>query len=169
MTLHADLLAQARFLARREPKRVKQASLRRAISAAYYALFHLLGFEASRLFVRDDRLLYRLSRVYGHSEMNDVSKSFAKGQWPNTFNPVKGVFSIPQELKDVAQAFVDLQEARHNADYDLAARFTRRDALVLGGRAAKAFRDWKAIREDDLARIYLGCFLLWNRWDKSRS
>jgi len=37
MSLHADLLAQAEYLAKKEPKRPRQASLRRAISAAYYA------------------------------------------------------------------------------------------------------------------------------------
>ncbi len=42
MPLAQDLLEQARHLANREPKRPKQASLRRAVSRAYYALFHLL-------------------------------------------------------------------------------------------------------------------------------
>jgi uncharacterized protein (UPF0332 family) len=42
MALAEDLLEQARHLAKREPKRPKQASLRRAVSAAYYSLFHLL-------------------------------------------------------------------------------------------------------------------------------
>ena len=42
MTLAADLLKQAERLAKLEPKRPKQASLRRSISAAYYSLFHLL-------------------------------------------------------------------------------------------------------------------------------
>ena len=42
MPLHGDLLEQAEHLARREKQRPKQASLRRAISTAYYALFHLL-------------------------------------------------------------------------------------------------------------------------------
>ena len=37
MTLPADLLKQAGFLARRERKRPSQASLRRAVSASYYA------------------------------------------------------------------------------------------------------------------------------------
>lgn len=39
MSLHADLLKQARHLATKERRRPSQASLRRAISAAYYALF----------------------------------------------------------------------------------------------------------------------------------
>ena len=42
MSLATDLLEQADHLARRERKRPKQASLRRAVSAAYYGLFHLL-------------------------------------------------------------------------------------------------------------------------------
>src|SRR5580658_10967433 len=42
MPLANDLLEQAYHLARREPKRPRQASLRRAVSTSYYALFHLL-------------------------------------------------------------------------------------------------------------------------------
>lgn len=45
MGLPEDLLEQAGHLARRERKRPRQASLRRAVSAAYYALFHLLTSE----------------------------------------------------------------------------------------------------------------------------
>jgi hypothetical protein len=41
-SLHDQLLAQAWLLAKKEPKRPLQASLRRAVSAAYYAVFHLL-------------------------------------------------------------------------------------------------------------------------------
>jgi len=46
MSLHYDLLEQAQHLANRERKQPRQASLRRAISSAYYALFHLLISEA---------------------------------------------------------------------------------------------------------------------------
>lgn len=49
MSLHTDLLKQATILATREPRRPFQASLRRAASAAYYALFHLLVEEGTRL------------------------------------------------------------------------------------------------------------------------
>ena len=34
MTLHGELLKQARFLARKEPKKPTQASLRRSVSAS---------------------------------------------------------------------------------------------------------------------------------------
>ena len=42
MAFAQDLLEQSRHFANREPKRPRQASLRRAISTAYYALLHLL-------------------------------------------------------------------------------------------------------------------------------
>ncbi len=43
MSLHADLLDPAEQLAQLDPRRPKQANLRRAVSSAYYALFHLLA------------------------------------------------------------------------------------------------------------------------------
>jgi hypothetical protein len=49
MSLPADLLAQARRLISQDPRRPRQASLRRAISTAYYALVHLLISEASAM------------------------------------------------------------------------------------------------------------------------
>jgi len=51
MSLARDLLEQAQHLSRREPRRPRQASLRRAISAAYYAMFHLMVQEATTLLV----------------------------------------------------------------------------------------------------------------------
>jgi uncharacterized protein (UPF0332 family) len=46
MAFADDLLKQAYHLANRESGEPKQASLRRAVSTAYYALFHLLIDEA---------------------------------------------------------------------------------------------------------------------------
>jgi uncharacterized protein (UPF0332 family) len=46
MAYHDDLLRQALQLIHQEPRNPKQASLRRAVSTAYYALFHLLISEA---------------------------------------------------------------------------------------------------------------------------
>ena len=46
MAFADDLLEQAYHLANRESGDPKQASLRRAVSTAYYALFHLLIDEA---------------------------------------------------------------------------------------------------------------------------
>jgi hypothetical protein len=50
MSLHADLLEQAGHLAQFDPTRPKQANLRRAVSSANYALFHMLASEMSALY-----------------------------------------------------------------------------------------------------------------------
>jgi uncharacterized protein (UPF0332 family) len=148
--------------------------LRRAVSAAYYALFHLLIYEASRIFVKDGDTIGMIARSYSHGEMLKISQNFAKGELPKKLHPLKATFNsagrkpIVDRLKSIAQAFVDLQEARHDADYNLRKSFTRNEAEKLIELAERAFSDWQVIRNDDLARLYLACFLLNNAWDKDR-
>ena len=82
MTLPRDLLAEARLLAEKEPRRPKQASLRRAVPDACYALFHLLVDEASRRLVGGtNRTALRscLARAFNHATMKTVAKQFAEG------------------------------------------------------------------------------------------
>lgn len=77
MSLHRDLLNQARQLATHEPRRPKQASLRRAVSAAYYALFHLLVDSASRVVVSgqgQEVLRQQVGRALGHTDMKKHAK-----------------------------------------------------------------------------------------------
>ena len=81
MSLPRDLLAQARLLATKESSRPKQARLRRAVSAAYYALFHLLVSDAvRRLLAGSDREALRncLSRAFDHAVMKRVARQFAQ-------------------------------------------------------------------------------------------
>jgi len=166
MSLHSDLLSQAQNLAMREPRRPRQASLRRAVSSAYYALFHLLIHEASSVLVTTNPLRQLMSRAFVHAEMNRVSKSFAGGNLPQRFNPITGGAIVPSNLRDVAQAFVDLQQARHEADYNLARSFSKSEAQALVDQADQAFTDWQTVRNNDVARLYLVCLLLWDRWEK---
>src|ERR1035438_5650076 len=63
MAFAEDLLEQAYHLARRERTKPRQASLRRAISTAYYALFHLLIREATGNWKRDVQRA-RLARTF---------------------------------------------------------------------------------------------------------
>ncbi len=100
--------------------------------------------------------------------MNAVSKAVSKGNFPNVINPLKRVMNVPARLQSVATAFVDLQQARHEADYNLEKTFTRSEALALLGQVEQAFEDWGTIRKDDYARLYLGCFPLWGTWNKVR-
>ena len=81
MSLPRDLLARAKLLATKEKSRPKQASLRRSVSAAYYALFHLLVDAAARRFVSGaDRQPLRncLARAFDHGVMKRVALQFAE-------------------------------------------------------------------------------------------
>ena len=168
MTIHDELLTQAEELAQGDPKRPRQVNLRRSVSSAYYALFHLLTWEASSLYVRAEHLVARLTRTYQHSEIKKVSKSVSNGEFPKWFGSICPRNSPPPDLKIVAEAFVDLQEARHMADYDLSRAFRRAQAKDAVRQAKNAFDAWKRVRNTDEARIYLGCFHLWKEWDKER-
>ncbi len=94
-----------------EPKRPRQASLRRAISAAYYALFHFLIDRATHFMISGNArasLRNQLSRCFEHGQMKTAAQAFAKEQ-----GPWVGVSAgpVPANLKSIATAFVDLQQA----------------------------------------------------------
>jgi hypothetical protein len=114
-----DLLRHARRLSRASVRRPRQADLRRAVSAAYYALFHAIAGIAADTMVGTSQV-HRGSETWRHV-YRSLEHSFAKSQCVarNTI--------VPLTLRDVANAFVVLQEGRHLADYDPFVSFFRRD------------------------------------------
>ena len=158
MSLHTDLLKQATILATREPRRPLQASLRRAASAAYYALFHLLVEEGTRLMLSGTKrkpLRDCLARAFHHGKMKTVSKQFYSGGISKKLSSGFEPEPLQSQLRIVARTFCDLQEARHDADYNRAKRFTRAETLDLIKRADDAVRKWKQVRRTLQADTYL--------------
>ncbi len=150
-----------------DPTTPKQVHLRRAVSAAYYSLFHLLTSEATRLYIRDNsELAARFNRAINHNDIVNVSNKFAKKQWPKILGQKNENFELPEKLLQVAGAISELQEARHEADYDLSRTFSRNESLGFVNMADSAFAGWAEIQNTDAARFYLSCFLLWSVWDK---
>ncbi len=180
MNLHDGLLEQAQHLLRREKRRPKQASLRRAISTAHYALFHLLTFDAARVligFIKDQPLQARIQRSFAHRQLKDVSRAFTQspsGKSPSPRLPseldefVKAIASPPPDLIEVATSFVGLFEARQRADYNVDQKYTRDEAAALVDSAVAAFEAWDRVKSDPLARVYLVSMLLTTRWDVKR-
>jgi uncharacterized protein (UPF0332 family) len=165
MSLHLDLLEQASTLAAIDRRRPKQASLRRAVSASYYALFHLLTSEASALYAAEFGLAARINRTHNHGDMKKTSAMIANDKLPRGVQPLGGGYTTPPDLKIVANAFVSLQQARHEADYDLTRTFRRQETLAFVQTANQAFEAWERVKKSDDARLFLACFLLWKRWD----
>jgi hypothetical protein len=71
MAFADDLLEQAYHLAKRERRNPRQASLRRAVSTAYYAVFHLLIDEAVGNWTIE-RQRSALARTFDHGKMKKV-------------------------------------------------------------------------------------------------
>lgn len=158
ITLHQDLLEQAFHLAKKERKRPSQASLRRSISASYYALFHYLIHEATRRICRaqDHSLLrYHLARTFQHSNMKNVAQQFSRNLTPESLRDVFESNTLNRNLVFVASSFVELQDARIEADYNLNTTFSRQKAIDLAVMSKQSFASWKQIRNTIQADTFL--------------
>ena len=120
-----DLIASARRLlgkTRRGPSR--QSDLKRAISTAYYAMFHALCWNCADCLIgktQSSRSKHAWRQAY-----RAVEHGFSKNQCKN-----KSILEqFPKEIEDFANQFVALQEKRHQADYDPFSRFTRNDVIT---------------------------------------
>ena len=169
MNLADGFLALARRLTHPDPDWPRQVGFRRAVSTAYYALFHLLTEEFARLFVQNDPgLLSRVTRTVDHKPLKDASALFSKSRitLPKSLQPKNGQFEVPEDLLTVTEAVSQLQEERELADYDRARRLTQTEAQLAVAQAEVAFQAWERIRHTDAARLFLGCFLLRDHWNK---
>ena len=167
MTLPRDLLDQAGRLLTHETKKPKQAILRRAISTAYYALFHLLGSEAGKRMAPSEpkNIEFQMQRALEHGTMKRTCQSFAGGTLPLPLQHlVTG--TIEPELRMVAKDFVDLQEARHPADYDLIHTFTKQEANDRVEKAKEAFSNWASVRKSPNAALFLVALALPKMYEK---
>jgi hypothetical protein len=165
--LPEHLLEQAWHLAQRERTRPKQASLRRAVSTAYYALFHLLIRESARQIGPNlsEENYNRVYRWFDHGAMYRVAKAFSEEtvRIPNSKDMlVRGNGGI----QFIAQSFVYLQELRHIADYDPGTVFVRGDVLATVGRVGAAFDAWTLCKKTSEANTFLLSLLLWEKWGK---
>ena len=161
--MHTQLLKQARHLATRERRRPSQASLRRSVSASYYALFHRLVDEATRMMIsRGNRRGLRecFSRAFHHADMQKLCKSLG-GSTPNArLRPAFDPLPLDPRLVSLAKSFTDLQDARHQADYNIYRSYTRQEALHFHQLSATALDDWNAIRRTPQGDAFLAALLI---------
>ena len=149
MPLAEDLLEQASLLLNKETKNPKQASLRRAVSTSYYALFHLFIQEACGNWNAPNVRDY-LARAFEHRTMYKASSAAENAAYPPPTTP-----QVAAKLRSVARAFRELQEQRHLADYSNATKWDRINAGAKVNQATTAFTDWKAIRKEHVAQRFL--------------
>ena len=72
-----------------------------------------------------------------------------RGRFPDPWDRIAPPRAPSPALVDLADTFLLLQESRHAADYDPAARFARRDVQDLVQRSEKAFRLWRRLNRHE--------------------
>jgi len=134
----------------------RQASLRRAISTAYYALFHLLISQATLNWARPE-LRPALGRLFDHGPMNTAStnKVADLNTYFNDDPPESSERIVSGHLRTVAKAFVQSQQRRIDADYNTAKEVTDFDMLTQIDIVTNAFKSWNLIRDEGIAQAYL--------------
>jgi uncharacterized protein (UPF0332 family) len=140
-----DLLADAKQLARRGGRNPKQSTLRRSVSTAYYALFHLLIAD----FVANWKLEHqraRLGRMFEHRKMSQAAFNIVTKNKPT---------AAESDMTKVIDVFAQLQEDRYSADYDVAKVWSRTDVMTTLVLADEAFKSWRNIRKEKLAQDHL--------------
>jgi uncharacterized protein (UPF0332 family) len=171
MSLAEELLEHARFLASLDEQTASQANIRRAISASYYAVFHLLSAAVAEQTSPDSPAGLRecTQRALSHSQMFNVAKAFSQ-QGQKTVKSLPKGFVLPDpisaELASIASIFQELQEARHAADYDVLKEFDSVDAISYVQEAEKVFKDWKTEKLSENAPVFLAALIFGKDWNK---
>jgi len=138
-----ELLEDAHFLADKGVTDQRQTVMRRSISTAYYAAFHLFIEDFVEHWEFPDQRA-RLGRMFGHGKMRT-------GFTPNKKNPKP----VEQALQDVITAFSELQKDRERADYDSGWRLVETDVRNAIQLAEDVFAKWRKIKDEDIARHHL--------------
>jgi hypothetical protein len=94
--------------------------------------------------------------------MKEACKSFGGGTLKK--GVAKGLpagFAIPPQIRALAETFVDLQEWRHVADYDLTERFKRSDVLSLINEVERRIQAFTQLASSNEKRFFLACLWAW--------
>ena len=125
--------------------RPRQTSLNRAVSTAYYAMFHALCRNCADTLVGtagSNRSIGAWQQTY-----RSVEHNFAKNQC--TRDEIK---RFPSGIQDFAKIFVVTQRLRHLADYDPHYRISRSNTQILIRAEQKAINKLEGTdRKDRLA------------------
>jgi len=157
------LFEQADKLITPQTGRPRQVDIRRAISAAYYAIFHGAITAAADQFVgmtnRDESRYGLLYRSVDHKWLRELCKEVQKSTPSSNFRPYTPPGGFGADIAAFAAAVVALQVKRHTADYDVTVRMNRSDAVLAIAEARAALgRFDRASQQQRLAFLSLLLF-----------
>lgn len=136
-----ELLDHADSLAGRGagPGRPRSIELRRAVSSAYYALFHELSWRGTEALVAEgpgwSTRAAHISRWVTHGDLKALCLAVTGS---GNRGLILALGEVHPDVLRVADALVTLQLARHRADYDDLYDLSRANALILIDNAREA-------------------------------
>ena len=107
-----SMIDTSKQLARLDKRKPRRANLSRAVSTAYYALFHCLAQNCADSLVgrsHSNRSTRAWNQTYRALQHGDARKRCQR----------KGIIRrFPQDIQEFAKIFCEMQIQRHQADYD---------------------------------------------------
>ena len=120
-----DLIATARQLVGRGKRgQPRQSNLKRALSTAYYAMFHALCRNCA------DALIGTAGANRSQPAWNQAYRAVEHGYVRIQCEKSSVIVNFPRALQDFGNKFMDLQRKRKLADYDPGYRVNRSEALI---------------------------------------
>lgn len=120
----------------------RQVDLRRAISSAYYGVFHFamtaLADELVGVTQRSSSRYVLVYRSIDHRTLKDICYDVTKPRPPQKYTPCLPPNGFGADIQAFATATVELQEKRHRADYNPEPRFRTSEAKLAIGTARSA-------------------------------
>ncbi len=118
-----DFIATARDLVHANSKgRTRETNIRRAVSTTYYALFHCLATSNANMLVGGPSA--HRSQPAWRQAYRGLQHRTARQRCER-----QDIIKFPAEIQDFAERFVDMQQKRHEADYDPDATFSKSDVI----------------------------------------
>lgn len=128
------LFEQAQKLITSQGGRPRQVDIRRAISAAYYAIFHATITAAADQFVgvsnRDESRYGLVYRSVDHAWLRKLCEEVQKPTMSSKLKRYAPATGFGPNIVALAAAVEELQEKRRSADYDVMIRMNRSDAAL---------------------------------------
>ncbi|MDE2659379.1 MAG: hypothetical protein OXI45_04145 [Acidobacteriota bacterium] len=149
----AELLAAARLLLEAAQDGRDSAPARRAVSTAYYTMFHCLARMCS------DRLAVNRGVPLRSSTRQTVYRSLQHGRTKRRCINPRVIAPYPTAIRAFARGFAELQKKRHRADYDPSTTFEVSEARESVDQAEELIRALLAAPEADLRDFALRILL----------
>ena len=132
--------------------RPSQSSLRRALSTAYYAMFHALAQNGA------DMLVGAGPDLRASPSWQNVYRSLEHARARQIFLNSTVMAHFPPAIQEFGDTFVEMQGNRHDADYNPHKRFTKSSVVSAVDNANQRIAGFKDAGREDLRALALCIF-----------